>query len=134
MLQLPLGYPYDRYFNTDMMAKVNQEKEDAADMIELVASDGSRHQVPINVAMLSSTLRSILEGNFEDSDGIIELPTMRGEVIDKVIEYLKFKHKKLNDESDDDDDDDMDDEGITNFEVPTELSLDLLLAADYLDV
>lgn len=105
------------------------------DTVYLIGSDNTKHAILKEHAMESSTLKSILDGDFGDSNDSIELPSMRGEVIDKIVEYLDFKYKKLHPDAEDNDDaDDMDEDGFANFHIPTELSLDVLLAADYLDI
>lgn len=110
----------------------------APETVYLIGSDDTEHAVARTHAMQSSTLRSILEGEFSDSTARINLPSMRGEVLDKVVEYLDFKYRRQHPEDagngDGDDNEDVDEDGLANFNIPTALSLDLLLAADYLDI
>ena len=107
--------------------------EEQGDIVYLIGSDNVKHEISKENAMLSSTLKSILSGNFADNKDEIELSTMSGPVIEKIIEYMNFKGKILR-EGNGSDEYDQTLEKFDNFNIPTELSLDVLLAADYLNI
>ncbi|KAL3230536.1 Elongin-C [Nakaseomyces bracarensis] len=96
------------------------------DTIFLISKDNVEHPVPKEAAMLSTTLKSMLEGPFIEKDGHINLPEMSSEVVQKIVEYLEYNLKYK--------DADPNKEDIPEFNVPTEMSLELLLAADYLGI
>lgn len=110
-----------------------EESQEQGDIVYLIGSDNVKHQISKENAILSSTLKSILSGNFADNKDEIELSTMSGPVIEKIIEYMNFKGKILR-EGNGTDEYDQTVEKFENFNIPTELSLDVLLAADYLNI
>ncbi|CDO93793.1 unnamed protein product [Kluyveromyces dobzhanskii CBS 2104] len=67
----------------------------------------------------------MLESSFIESQGIIRLEEFDTKILDNVIEYLEYKFKYQ--EADDDVE-------VPEFKVSPEISLDLLLAADYLGI
>lgn len=80
--------------------------------------------------MVSPTLKAMIEGSFEENKGRIELKQFDSHILEKVVEYLNynFKYGGTNVEEDDEEDE------IPEFDIPTEMSLELLLAADYLSI
>lgn len=94
--------------------------------VTLIASDRSEVQLSREAASVSSTLKSMLEGHFKESDGRIELLTFDSRVLQKVAEYLEYNWQYR--------DADNDIEDVPEFEIPTEMALELLLAADYLGI
>lgn len=98
----------------------------AENTVLLISKDNVEHSVPRDAAMLSSTLRSMLDGPFKEKDGHINLPEMSSEVVQKIVEYLEYNLKYK--------DADPNKEDIPEFDVPTDMSLELLLAADYLGI
>lgn len=95
------------------------------DIVQIITSDKTELSLPLSVAIQSSTLKNILESPFREHDShIIELTQFNTPVMRKVIEYLEYKNQYANSEDDD----------IPEFNVPPELSLELLLAADYLNI
>lgn len=97
--------------------------------ITLIASDGTKCTITENAAMISPVLKVIIQGSFQEKNEI-DLPNIDPEVLNKVVEYLELKSKYL------DESNGQEDYDITNFEfdVPSEISLELLLAADYLNI
>ncbi|CAG62295.1 uncharacterized protein GVI51_L12661 [Nakaseomyces glabratus] len=94
--------------------------------VVLVSKDGGEFSIGREAALVSPTLKSMLEGPFKEKDGHIDLPEMSSDVVQKVIEYLEYKLKYQ--------DADPQKEDVPEFDVPTEMSLELLLAADYLGI
>ena len=94
------------------------------DMVTLVSSDGRRFHLQRKVAYMSSLLKGVFEPgqNFKESvENEIQFPNIRGEVLDKVVDYLHYSFKYSN--------------NIRNapkFEVKDDILLETLVAADYL--
>ncbi len=60
-------------------------------------------------------------GNFaEAQSGICRLENISGIVLEKVVEYFYYSEKHRNSE------------GVPDMEIPSELCLELLMAADFL--
>lgn len=102
------------------------DEESNGPNVTLVSSEHMEFSIPKEVAMVSSTLRVMLEGPFKEKSGHVELPGIEGNVLAKVVEYLQYnsQYKYAN----------KDQEDVPEFEVPTEMALELLLAADYLNI
>lgn len=61
-------------------------------------------------------------GNFSEAiSGRCHLENINGVVLQKVVEYFYYNEKN------------RDSIGVPNMEIPSELCLELLMAADYLD-
>lgn len=73
--------------------------------------------------MISGTIRGMLEsGNFiESQNNRVTLQEISGMVLEKVCEYLCY-NLKYKDQAD-----------VADFDISPEMSLELLMAADYLD-
>ncbi|CCC69226.1 hypothetical protein NCAS_0C02360 [Naumovozyma castellii] len=93
--------------------------------VKLVAEDGSEHELSIEAASLSPVLTAFLKHPNMKTDPKIDLSQYSSDILDKVCEYLEYK-LKYKDVPDSDD--------IPEFDLPTELSLQLLLVADYLNI
>lgn len=94
------------------------------DYVVLVLSDEFRYVVHYEAAAVLLTLRSALAYNFaEQSLKQVVLSEIGGDVLEKVVDYLYYhwEHKERVGETEE-------------FEVPTEMALELLMAADYLDI
>lgn len=94
--------------------------------VTLISNDQNEIQISREAALVSSTLKAMLEGPFKESAGRIELPTFDSRVLQKVVEYLEYNLQYR--------DADGEIEDVPEFEIPTEMALELLLAADYLGV
>jgi elongin-C len=62
----------------------------------------------------------VVDGFSEAQSGICKLDTISGIVLEKVVEYLYYNEKHKNSE------------GVPDMDIPSELCLELLMAADYL--
>lgn len=91
--------------------------------ITLVSSDNHKFILMKDVALISSVLRNMEE--FEEGQtGKINLD-MDGEILDVVVNYLHYHYKYK----------DQEELGeIPEFKIPTQLALELLVKADYLDI
>ncbi len=73
--------------------------------------------IPLYVCMI---LIYIL-GNFSEAQtGVCHLENITGIVLEKVVEYFYYNEKYRNSE------------GVPDMDIPSELCLELLMAADYL--
>ncbi|KAF2842143.1 putative transcriptional elongation regulator Elc1/Elongin C [Patellaria atrata CBS 101060] len=93
--------------------------------VTLVSNDGFEFKVQRSSAILSGAIKRMLDPN----NGFTEARTNRcvfenlnGVVLEKVCEYFYYneKHKDAKD--------------VPDMEIPPELCLELLMAADYLNV
>ncbi|SHO77780.1 Similar to S.cerevisiae protein ELC1 (Elongin C, conserved among eukaryotes) [Malassezia sympodialis ATCC 42132] len=97
--------------------------------VTLLSDDGYRFVIDREWAMLSGTIQTMLsmeEGGFSEAQsGVCQLQ-IRGQVLEKVVEYLQW-HARNQDRSE---------FSIKDFErkIPPELALELLMAADFLEV
>lgn len=91
--------------------------------ITLVSSDGFEFIIRKKAAMVSGTLKNMLSSTFrETEERKIKLQEMDGRLLGKVVEYLYYnlKYRGVDD--------------IPEFNIPTEMALELLVASDFLDV
>ncbi|KAJ1833222.1 hypothetical protein LPJ63_002936 [Coemansia sp. RSA 2711] len=106
----------------------------ASPFVRLVSGDGFSFVVATEVAEQSPTLKSMLDTTRGgvDSDMAfaealtrqIRLPEIRGRALEKVCEYLFFKYRFADEGASD---------RVPEFDFDVEMSLELLMAADYLD-
>ncbi|CEP61961.1 elongin C LALA0_S04e04566g [Lachancea lanzarotensis] len=97
-------------------------------MSEVILISKNNVEVPISreAASVSPVLRSMLSSPFiEQQQNKIELKDIESHVLQKVAEYLEYHQKYIKVSENED---------IPDFEVPTEMSLELLLVADYLNI
>lgn len=94
--------------------------------VTLVSSDQEEVTISREAASVSPTLKAMLDGPFVEQSGRIELPTIESKVLQKVAEYLEYNLQYA--------DANRDVEDVPQFDIPTEMALELLLAADYLNV
>ncbi|EXJ94229.1 transcription elongation factor B, polypeptide 1 [Capronia coronata CBS 617.96] len=91
--------------------------------VTLVSSDGFEFHVRRSAACVSATIRRMLDmqNNFSEAQtGICHLENISGIVLEKVVEYFYYNEKHRNSE------------GVPDMDFPSELCLELLMAADYL--
>lgn len=93
-----------------------------SEYITLVASDGSRYVLPRTAACLSATVRASLDNEFLASvKDEVKLPSISGVVLEKTAEYAVCANEGTV-------------EAVEKFNLPTELALEVLVAADYLQL
>lgn len=96
---------------------------DASPYVTLVSSDGFTYTVSKDAASISGTLRNMISDTFEEgTTNTIRLHDIDAPVLDKVVEYLYYNEKY------------KDCVDVPDFHVPTEMALELLVAADFLHV
>ncbi|VEU22427.1 DEKNAAC103353 [Brettanomyces naardenensis] len=102
---------------------MSDSDEEISKYITLVSNDGFSFQISREAAMVSGTLRGMLNTSFQESStNTIKLHELDSLLLEKVIEYLYYnlKYKEFVD--------------VPEFDIPTEMALELLVAADFLDV
>ncbi|KAJ6251645.1 elongin-c [Anaeramoeba flamelloides] len=102
-----------------------KEKEDQ-EIVTLVSNDEKKFELSKDLVLLSGTLKAMLTGHGsfrEKQTGVIQLKNIRGEVLKYVVEYLKYKKQYQNSKKE-----------IPQFDIPTEIALELLMAANFLEL
>ncbi|KAF2202144.1 transcription elongation factor-like protein B polypeptide 1 [Delitschia confertaspora ATCC 74209] len=97
----------------------------ASEYVTLVSEDSFEFVVRRSAAIIAGTIRRSLDPtyNFEEAQkGRVVFPTISGIILEKICEYLYYHEKHA--ESKD----------VPDMEIPSELCLELLIAADYLEV
>ncbi|KAL8740811.1 MAG: hypothetical protein Q9190_006527 [Brigantiaea leucoxantha] len=95
-----------------------------SEYVTLISSDGYEFIIRREAACIAGMIRRMLDttSNFaEASAGRCTFDEINGVVLEKVCEYLYYneKHKDAKD--------------VPDMDIPPELCLELLMAADYLD-
>lgn len=96
-----------------------------SDTVRLVSQDGFAFVLDRDCALGSMTIKNMLSAQLGFSESVtseIRFGEIRGRVLDKVCQYLCYKHKFQGRPASD----------AAAFNVPHEMALELLLASDYL--
>jgi transcription elongation factor B subunit 1 len=91
-------------------------------MVKLISMEGHEFLVDKKCAMVSGTIKAMLEGQFAESRGEIRFPEIPGHILEKVVQYLYYKVRYTNTP-----------QRVPNFNIEPEIALDLLMASNYLD-
>mmetsp|Transcript_58483 Transcript_58483/g.187867 ORF Transcript_58483/g.187867 Transcript_58483/m.187867 type:complete len:116 (+) Transcript_58483:144-491(+) len=93
--------------------------------LRLVSADGHRFYLDRRIAYECDTFRKMVEqeGFKEGQTKDINLPTITGKLLEKVIEYLYYKYKYTDSKV-----------TIPEFPIDDDVVLDLLLVANYLNL
>ncbi|ATZ56416.1 Bcelc1 [Botrytis cinerea B05.10] len=92
--------------------------------VTLVSCDGFEYVVLREAACTSVAIKKMLDpssGWEESQTGICRFSEISGVVLERVAEYFYYNYKYRNSEN------------VPDMEIPAELCLELLMAADYLD-
>ncbi|RDW75103.1 putative elongin-C [Coleophoma crateriformis] len=92
--------------------------------VTLVSNDGFEFVVLREAACVSGVIKRSLDpksGFAESAAGRVTFDEINGIVLEKVAEYFNYNHKNRNRED------------VPDMEIPPELCLELLMAADFLD-
>ncbi|OGM50973.1 elongin-C [Aspergillus bombycis] len=95
-----------------------------SEFVTLVSGDGFEFVLPRSAACVSGTIRRMLEPSSKFAEaltGRCTLENISGIVLEKVCEYFCYNEKNKNQSN------------VPDMEIPAELCLELLMAADYLD-
>mmetsp|Transcript_77172 Transcript_77172/g.213322 ORF Transcript_77172/g.213322 Transcript_77172/m.213322 type:complete len:114 (-) Transcript_77172:144-485(-) len=92
--------------------------------VQLVSADGHKFYMDSRVAYECDTFRKMVDQDHfkEGQTKLINLPTITGKVLEKVIEYLYYKHKYTGSKA-----------MIPEFPIDDDIVLDLLSVAHYLN-
>lgn len=101
---------------------MNSEEDPKSRMIKLISAEGHEFYVDKRCAMVSGTIKAMLQSQFAESRGEVRFPEIPGVVLEKVIQYLHYKVRYANSS-----------QRIPNFEISPEIALELLMASNYLD-
>ncbi|KAI9373006.1 BTB/POZ protein [Aspergillus egyptiacus] len=92
--------------------------------VTLVSGDGFEFIIPRSTACVSGTIRRMLDPSSKFSEalsGRCVFENLSGVVLEKVCEYFCYNEKNKNQTN------------VPDMDIPPELCLELLMAADYLD-
>ncbi|KAF2765354.1 putative transcriptional elongation regulator Elc1/Elongin C [Teratosphaeria nubilosa] len=95
-----------------------------SEYVTLVSNDGFRFIIQRSTACISGTIRRMLDpasGFLEAKENTCRLDDLNGIVLEKVCEYLYYNERT------------KDAKDVPDMDFPTELCLELLMAADFLD-
>ncbi|KAK2746967.1 hypothetical protein FQN57_002539 [Myotisia sp. PD_48] len=95
-----------------------------SEYVTLASNDGFEFVISRSAAYVSGTIRRMLEpsSNFSEAlTGRCVLENMNGVVLEKVCEYFIYNERNKGQSN------------VPDMEIPPELCLELLMAADYLD-
>ncbi|KAL5611962.1 hypothetical protein BROUX41_000472 [Berkeleyomyces rouxiae] len=93
------------------------------DYVTLVSGDSYEFIIPQKLARLSPVINGMLErGNFQEATtGVCEFPEISGVILELIVDYFHYWYRW------------KDHDGcVPNLDIPVELCLELLVAADYL--
>ncbi|KAK0412604.1 hypothetical protein QR680_006307 [Steinernema hermaphroditum] len=96
-----------------------------AEYVKLISCDGHDFYIKRELAMCSGTIKAMLSGpgQFEESElNVVHFRDIPSHVLHKVCQYLSYKHRYTNSPTE-----------IPEFPLPAEGSLELLMAANFLD-
>ncbi|KAL4780986.1 BTB/POZ protein [Aspergillus varians] len=92
--------------------------------VTIVSGDGFEFIIPRSTACTSGTIRRMLDPSSKFSEalsGRCVFENLSGMVLEKVCEYFCYNEKNKNQTN------------VPDMDIPPELCLELLMAADYLD-
>jgi transcription elongation factor B subunit 1 len=98
------------------------EDESHSSVVKLISAEGHEFFVDRRCAMVSGTIKAMLQGQFSESRGEIRFPEIPAIVLEKAIQYLYYKVRYTNST-----------QRIPDFDIDPALALDLLMVANYLD-
>ncbi|ANZ74238.1 BA75_00209T0 [Komagataella pastoris] len=100
-----------------------EEDFDKEEFVTLISSDGFKFIISKEIAEVSGTLRNMLGTSFQEAESNrITLHEIDGVLMEKIIQYLHYNFQY------------KDQVDVPEFDIPTEMALELLVAADFLDV
>lgn len=124
---------------SDMSADEVKGLEDDAEieMLKLVSQENDNFQIPKKVAIMSELIKTMAEGDTEEKE--IPLPNVKGEVLKKVVQYMKYHSenpaKEIEKPLKSSDMGQVVSQWDADFvDVDQELLFELILAANYMDI
>ncbi|KAK3120768.1 hypothetical protein QOZ80_9AG0693390 [Eleusine coracana subsp. coracana] len=102
----------------------NEEEDDTAGFVKLISAEGFEFVVDKKAAMVSNTLRNMLTspGGFSETrHGEVRFPEITTHILEKICQYFYWSlHYSSGKET-------------TEFPIEPEITLELMMAANYLD-
>lgn len=92
------------------------------DFIKVISADNHEFLVDRETAMGSKTIKTMLSGSFQESEGIVRFPEINTPILERVMQYLHYRRKHLASTT-----------PIPEFDVSSEEALELIMAANFLD-
>jgi elongin-C len=102
---------------------LKDEEDTQGRFIKLVSAEGHEFFVDRQCAMVSGTIKAMLEGQFAENRGEVRLPEIAGHVLEKVIQYMYYKVRYTNSPH-----------RVPQFNIEPEIALETLMCANYLDL
>ncbi|CAO2145267.1 unnamed protein product [Urochloa humidicola] len=96
----------------------DDDEEDAGGVVKLISAEGFEFVVDKKAAMVSNTLRNMLTspGGFSETrQGEVRFPEIPTHILEKICQYFYCGKE------------------TTEFPIEPEITLDLMMAANYLD-
>ncbi|KAH6620785.1 BTB/POZ protein [Chaetomium sp. MPI-SDFR-AT-0129] len=91
--------------------------------ITLVSSDGYEFVLLREAALISPTIKGMLRGPFvEAQTGRCNFPEISAHILEKVVDYINYWYRN------------REKEDVPDMEIPVEMCLELLMAANYLNL
>lgn len=94
--------------------------------VTLVSAEGFEYVVDYEAACVSNMIKNLMTsaGGFSELESNkIKFPEITGVILEKVCQYFYYKLRHTNSK-----------EALPQFPLPPEMALELLMAANYLDV
>lgn len=99
-------------------------KNVASEMITLISSDGFEFLVDKRCLMYSKTIKTLLSGMYkENEENKIVFDEIKSNILEKVIQYCYYKQRF-----------DFDPENRKDFKIEPEISIQLMIASQYLEL
>jgi len=113
------------------------EDDDASDELKLISQEKESFTVERKVALMSELVKTMAEGDAEEQE--IPLPNVKGEVLKKVVQYMKYHAdnaaKEIEKPLKSANMPDVVSQWDADFvDVDQELLFELILAANYMDI
>eukprot|EP00922_Rhytidocystis_sp_ex-Travisia-forbesii_P072894 GHVS01108674.1.p1 GENE.GHVS01108674.1~~GHVS01108674.1.p1 ORF type:complete len:123 (+),score=11.36 GHVS01108674.1:15-383(+) len=97
------------------------------DVVKLISSEGTEFAIEKSIAFECDVIKNMCQGKkfVESRNQEVRFSNINANLLEKVIEYLKYKHKHEHAQG-----------GTTLpvFHIPADMALDLLLTANYLGI
>ncbi|XP_055623404.1 elongin-C-like [Toxorhynchites rutilus septentrionalis] len=101
-------------------------KGPVSEFIKLVSAEGAEFIVKRKHAFISDTIQAMLSGpgQFSETEtNIIHFKEISSTILEKICEYLAFKHRYMNSL-----------EEVPEFPISDNIVIELLMAADFLNI
>eukprot|EP01084_Bolivina_argentea_P267627 454368_1 len=102
------------------MAAVTEEPD--SKFVKLVSSEGAEFFVERQCAMISGTIKAMIQGNFVESKGLVNLSQIRAPILEKIVQYMYYKLRYTNTTA-----------RAPEFPIEPEIALELIVSSSFLD-